>query len=566
MASFLLTTWLWGTDPFSYKLGNLVVHLLCGLLGFLLLRRVLCLDPRLAPHATLLAAIASAIWLLHPLHVSTVLYAVQRMAQLATLFTLAAVLVYLVARQQLADSRWRIAALNLFVSFPLLLLLGLFSKQNAAIAPFLCLVLELAFFRGRSGNHRMLAVFFALSAALPALGTMVLLAVAPERLLGGYHDYDFTLPQRLLSQPRALLDYIGMWFVPRGPRMGLYTDDFAVSSGLLSPPSTLLALLVLLAASAFAIAVHRRAPCVFAGWFFFLVAHAVESSFLPLDLYFEHRNYLPSFGLLLMFCGLLGMLPLPVGIEPQRLRRLGTLAVTAMLAVLAFATFGRVGVWQSEQAIIEQALEQHPRSMRAHLDAASHAMAEADWDKAIATLTPALHSDSSSDRFIAEISILTLDCVRGSEVKSETLHTAAGQAPSVITARELYVAEVVQQVTLKRLCLRIPEREFGHFLSAMLDSANTQPDSSIQKSTVRNIAVQVYASGGNWDRAQSLAETDWQAHPRLKSGWALANVYAHNGKPGHARELIDHLRDMVPCRDKTWERRLDELEATLPAP
>jgi tetratricopeptide (TPR) repeat protein len=494
-----------------------------------------------------------------------VLYAVQRMAQLAALFTLAAVLVYLVARQQLADGRSRIAALNLFVSFPLLLLLGLFSKQNAAIAPFLCLVLELAFFLGRPGNRRVLAGFFAVFAVLPALGAVALLVIAPERLLGGYHDYDFTLWQRLLTQPRALLDYIGMWFVPRGPRMGLYTDDFAVSTGLLSPPSTLFALLALLAASALAIAVRRRAPCVFAGWFFFLVAHAVESSFLPLDLYFEHRNYLPSFGLLLMACGLLGMLRWPAGIEPARLRRLGVLAVTATLAVLAFATFGRVGVWQSEQAIIEQAIEQHPRSMRAHLDAASHAMARANWDQAVAALAPALQSESEGDRFVAQTATVVLDCIRGHEVFPESLRAAVRQAPAMITVRELYVAEVIQQAALKRLCRYLPNEELGNALSSMLDSASSQTDSSVTKSAVRSIALQVYASDGHWDHAESLAKTDWQARPRLKSGWALAYVYAHNGKPGQARELINQLQSMVPPRDSAWERRLDELETTLPA-
>src|SRR5690606_17852578 len=145
--------------PFPLKLGNLVVHLLCGLVGGWFIRRSLQLDTHLAPHANVLALVATAIWLLHPLHASTVLYAVQRMAQLATLFTLAAVAAYLVARQQLQANRPRRAAASLFVAFPLLLALGVLSKQNAAIAGVLCLVLELAYF-SRPARSRILQGFF----------------------------------------------------------------------------------------------------------------------------------------------------------------------------------------------------------------------------------------------------------------------------------------------------------------------------------------------------------------------------------------------------------------------
>ena len=45
-------------------------------------------------------ALASCLWLLHALHVSTVLYTVQRMAQLSALFVFAGLLVYSYGRQR----------------------------------------------------------------------------------------------------------------------------------------------------------------------------------------------------------------------------------------------------------------------------------------------------------------------------------------------------------------------------------------------------------------------------------------------------------------------------------
>ena len=63
MASFLLNAVLAGsTDSFSFKLGNLLLHLLCGLTGYAVLRRVLELDTRLAMHAASIAAVLAALW------------------------------------------------------------------------------------------------------------------------------------------------------------------------------------------------------------------------------------------------------------------------------------------------------------------------------------------------------------------------------------------------------------------------------------------------------------------------------------------------------------------------
>src|SRR5690606_14645559 len=94
--SLVFTKVLHGPGTWGFKYHNLLLHLLNTVLLFWLLIRLL---PRMPPgissgRACLIAGTACCLWLLHPLMVSTVLYAVQRMAQLATLFTLAALLCY----------------------------------------------------------------------------------------------------------------------------------------------------------------------------------------------------------------------------------------------------------------------------------------------------------------------------------------------------------------------------------------------------------------------------------------------------------------------------------------
>src|SRR6185369_4769326 len=80
LLSFLIDARNWPADPAPFKRTNLLLHLLNGaLLGWLLLRlgKALALD---ATRATIAAVFGSALWLLHPLLVSTVLYIVQREA------------------------------------------------------------------------------------------------------------------------------------------------------------------------------------------------------------------------------------------------------------------------------------------------------------------------------------------------------------------------------------------------------------------------------------------------------------------------------------------------------
>src|SRR5688572_28951834 len=88
--SFMLTEWQYGLSPWGYKFHNLLLHLINGLLLYRLLYLLLpLLEPRIRPaNIELTAGITTSFWLLHPLLVSTVLYPVQRMVELAVFFSL----------------------------------------------------------------------------------------------------------------------------------------------------------------------------------------------------------------------------------------------------------------------------------------------------------------------------------------------------------------------------------------------------------------------------------------------------------------------------------------------
>ena len=569
MATLMLSAWLGGYEPFAFKLGNLLVHLLCGFVGWRMLRHALARDPHLRGHADLAAALLAAVWLLHPLNVSTVLYAVQRMAQVSALFTLASLWVYLVARTALEQGRTRRAACGLFVLFPLLVIAGLLGKENAAVAPALCLVFELAYFQQTRGEHqppaanRTLVIFYSVFLLVPALLAASVFALQPDRFLGGYATRDFTWPQRLLSESRAVLDYAGALLLPRGSAMGVFNDDFAVSTGLLSPPSTLFALLTLVAITTLAIALRKHAPSVFAGWFFFLVAHSIESSFLPLELYFEHRNYLPSFGLLLAVAGLAEFLTRRIEFGAMQRWKPGVLAAGACALALGVATHARSFVWADEGRLLVQEAANHPGSVRANTTLAFYAIRQGKVRFARATVDGLLENPNPRVRELAYLNRVLADCVASGNADPNDLHEAVALARPLVTLDEMHVFGDLALVNDQRTCFGAGPIDLADAVVAMLATAHDQPDGVQPKWSLRLTAARLYAVAGDWKLALPQAELAWQPGADAPVGAFLVRAYVHNGMPDEAERAYAEVAKRIDPGNTHDRNGLVELRSFL---
>ena len=569
MATLMLSAWVGGFTPFAFKLGNLFTHLLCGFVGWQMLRHVFARDPHLRRHADIAAALLTAVWLLHPLNVSTVLYAVQRMAQISTLFTLAALCTYLLSRTALEQGHTRRAACGLFVVFPMLLLAGLLGKENAAVAPALCLVFELAYFRQPRDQHRppaarrMLAFFYGGFLLVPAILAAAMLALHPNRLLGGYAVRDFTLPERLLSEGRAVMDYVAALLVPRGPVLGVFNDDFAVSTGLMSPPSTAIAAFALVAISALAIALRKRAPSVFAGWFLFLVAHSIESSVLPLELYFEHRNYLPAFGLLMAVAGMAEFLTRRI--EPGAMPRwkLGVLAAGGYALALGVATHARAFVWADEGRFLLQEAMHHPGSLRANSALAYYEIRQGNVTAARVTVDGLLQSPHPHVRKMAYLVRVLVDCIVSGDATANDLREAIALARPIVTRDEMYVFADLASINNQRVCNGAGPEVLADTIVAILTVAQNQADGSQPKWKLRHTAAKLYASANDWKRALAQAELAWQPSADAPVGAFLVRTYVQNGMRENAEHTFDEVAKRMNRNDFKDRNGLSELRRFL---
>lgn len=296
LLTFALQYPAWPDNPFPFKAVNLILHCVNGILVWLISARLIRPLEQDQVRRRLFVFFTTAVWLLHPLQLSTVLYVVQRMTLLSALFTLAGLWAWLRYRDAVIQRPGPRAYLKLMAPVALCLVLAILAKENGILLLLYIIVIEKTLYasRGAGLKNGLLLVL-----ALPLLALLVYLLADLEGLVAGYHNRPFTLLERLLTQPSVLLVYLKNILLPVHGAYGLFHDNFPVSAGLLAPPYTLLAIVALLLLFLAGLRFRKSAPVFSFAALWFLAGHALEASFVNLELYFEHRNYLPSLGILL---------------------------------------------------------------------------------------------------------------------------------------------------------------------------------------------------------------------------------------------------------------------------
>jgi len=362
--SFALNYFFSGFNPFAFKATNLAIHLINGGLVFAIARLLLTAAQPLARQRDLLMASATvaALWLLHPIQLLPVLHVVQRMTSLSALFLLAAFWLHIQARTRGGLK----GILTLWPAWLLLWPLSFLSKETGVLFPAFVLAWELILHRRTQGRLDRFARIFATLVGLCTVAVLAyMLSPRAQWLWAGYEMRPFSLSERLLTEGRILWFYLGLMVLPRLEAFGLYHDDIAISTGLLTPWTTLPALLGLAALVWLAWWLRRRAPLVSFGIAWFFVGHALESTVLPLELAHEHRNYLPLFGLLL--AGGWGLLQ---ALQSKGERKtVGVALALAALIYFPFVTALRSNQYGNDGLRTQIEVQHHRNSPRAQYEA-----------------------------------------------------------------------------------------------------------------------------------------------------------------------------------------------------
>jgi hypothetical protein len=404
--------WMQGNgDPLPFKLTNIGIHLLNGVLLFCMLRTLLRLvglrgippalraDPLPAEGsdwpaidgaaATRLALLVSAGWMLLPINLMAVLYVVQRMASLTQVFVLAGLWAYLYGRWMMLtagtarrDRRGFALAVGGIV---LGTVVGVTSKETAVLLPVYAFLVEwiLVRFARRAPDippalradplpaeggestpqDKRIWGLFTFTLFIPGvLGFLWALRGALGS--GAFAGRDFTLAQRLMTEPRVLVDYLRWTLFPNPMVLSLYHDEIVKSTGLLAPWTTLGAMLLLVALIVVAVALRNRRPLVALGIAWFFAGQLLTATIIPLELVYEQRMYFASIGVLLAVGVLLLGLRWKITLPLVR----GFLVAIALLW-FAVATNLRAHEWSDPLRLAVAEADRHPASARAVYEA-----------------------------------------------------------------------------------------------------------------------------------------------------------------------------------------------------
>lgn len=338
---------LFGLDPKGHHATSLLIHCANTLLLFVLFRRMTGETGR--------SAFVAALFAVHPAHVESVAWVAERKDVLAALFWLLTTIAWVAWVRRKSGSRYALV-LALFAA-------GLMSKPMLVSLPLTLLLLD-DWPLSRLGVERparllVEKVSLFLLAAASSVVTLVVQSAG-----GAVRTSEFSLPLRVGNALVAVVRYLRMlvW-----PQLAVF---YPYDRHALSPLKVAGAAALLAGISAAAIALRRKAPYLFFGWFWFLLTLLPVLGLVQVgkQAFADRYTYVPFIGLFVAIAW--GVPALVAGWRPRRMV-LGAAAAAVVLALLA-ATSARVAVWRDSETLFLDAIEKTKGNYLAHINLGNH--------------------------------------------------------------------------------------------------------------------------------------------------------------------------------------------------
>lgn len=510
IATFALTHLFFGPEPYAYKAINLIIHLLSGLMIFLLFSQILSIinKPKYSFPVSFLATI---LWLIHPIQVSTVLYAVQRMTGLSTLFMLLGLLCYLKGRIRFNGYQKygiTLIIIGYLVFFPLAML----SKETGVLFPFYAFTIEwlILKFKGRdrltSNRIKHLQIIFCLMIILAAL--LYYWANLPY-FLERFAEKNMSLSDRLITQSLVIWMYLKMLLFPRLADMGLYQDDFKLITQF--NLSTLLSLFGIIALLVTLFKARFRAPILAFSIAWFLTSQLLESTILPLELMFEHRVYLGAAAIFLLIAYYFWDMAVRLTL---RLKMLMAVAGIMVLSLMAFMTYQRIQAWSSADDFLRMEALYHPTSPRVQIELANWLLKKKQYILALDALSDA----QSLQPFNAGIALhqLLIYCQADHTPASRYEYTATILRNSAITPYVIRAFDAIVSNMFHQKCQGLDKNE----VIKLIDIALANPflkHKPLYRATLYHLKAGIVLSQKKLPETLILLKKSYETHPKRLS-------------------------------------------------
>jgi len=522
-ATLALDYHLFGLEPWSYHLFNLLLHLIDCLLVFTAVRLVLRKGGADDKASYTTAFVTASVFALHPLQTSTVMYLSNgRSVMLAGMFYLLGFISYVRAREAGEKKRYAWYALS-----PVSYLLGLLSKEIAVTLPAVIIAYDYLIYRRAAGGIRGVIKRIPWYASyLAALG----LFVAWKTAVHGYavvREAPYPVVDYLMSEAKVFLLYLRLAVLPVN-----LNADYSL------PLTTSLSAGVLLGFAAFAAVLavlylfRKREPVAVFFGLWFIVLLLPESTVVPFrDIAVEYRMYLPLAGLIAAVCTV--AMKIRVG-KGDRKAAIGLFA--AVLAVFGFMSFQRINVYRTETSYWSDVAEKSPWSGRAHTNLGRALLMNKSYNEAVSELSKALVVEP--DYLQSDVTLYNLGMCY---YENGDMKTAAGYFEAAIGVNPSY-PESYRKLGDAYGIMGRPE-DAARMLKKALELGGHNPD------TERNLATALLMSGQE-DKAKAfLMGLLDKGYDNFYNRYYLALIYANKGDKPAALEQAKKAVSMAPDAD-----------------
>lgn len=383
--SFLINDNAWPTEPFSFKYTNLLIHLLNALLIFLFSLKLLSLLDCSYKQCLLISTLIFLAWLFHPLLVSTYLYTVQRMTLLMATFTLLGLIGYLEGRKRFADDKTK-GYIIITISLLMAGILGTLSKDSGVTLIVYILILEFTLLKKLNTEQPLSVYWKGTFLFFPLFLIICYIIIQWKDFLIFYEVRHFSPMERLLTESRILIEYAKEIIIPSALGKSVIHDDIRLSLSLINPISTFFYVSTLLIILISALMFAKKYAWYSFSVLWFLGGHLLESTVIPLELYYEHRNYLPMYGILFA---------LSYGLTQsfQYYKKSIIFIGIVFFSAEILACYSLSYSWRSADNLLVKWAREHPDSVRSQLGMAEHLISNKNYSSAETFLNRSIHAN-----------------------------------------------------------------------------------------------------------------------------------------------------------------------------
>jgi Flp pilus assembly protein TadD len=365
---------LWKDNPLGYHITNLIFHILCSFVIYLVINFIF--------KERTIAFLASLLFLVHPVNSTVVNYISSRADSQASLFILLSLFLFL---KYIVATNSKIYFFGSLTSF----ILALFSKEVAIILPFLLLMTIPFVSSAKKEIFRKTMPFFIILAIYGFLRLTILRFSSP-----GVSPPSLYI--RLLTTSESFVRLIVLLFLP----LQIHIEKSIPYSNGLFQPSTIISLITLIAIWVFMFRIRRYSKMCFFGLLWFFATLIPMANIVPINATIaDHWLYLPCFGFILGVIG--GIADWIKGVDSKIKRQANGLALCIyVLVVIIFSarTIKQNNIWHSPIKFYQLALKFSPKSFRAHNEIGVIYLNQKKYDEAISEFKQAIDINPQFDQ------------------------------------------------------------------------------------------------------------------------------------------------------------------------